>query len=166
MEPTWVRAVYLHVMAFLGVVVIVFGVLGFALGVVHTADPELKSGDPFTSIATSLVDIAGTVSSSANNNGAQVSPTVTNGISSAKNELHRQARNHSIDGMLRGLFMVLIGLGVYTYHMRKTDAGRPRTLLRFPAHNGAPPVAPPAPPVQPAAPTQWPPAQAPPAYPA
>ena len=164
MEPTWVRAVYLYVMSLVGVVVIVFGVLGFALGVVHTADPELKSGDPFTSIATSLVDIASTVSNSAASNGDQVSPTVSSGISSAKNELHRQARNHSIDGMLHGLFMVLIGLGVYTYHMRKTEAGRPRTVLRFPAQTGAPP---PAPPVPPSVQNGWPPAQAPPpTYPA
>jgi len=142
----------------------VFGVLGFALGVVHTADPDLKSGDPFTSIATSLVNIAGTVTSSASANGTQVSPTVSNGISSAKSELHRQARNHSIDGMLRGLFMVLIGLGVYTYHMRKTEAGRPRMVLRFPAQAG---VLPTAPPVAPATPNGWPPSQAPPpAYPA
>ena len=71
MEPTWVRAVYLYVMSFVGIVIIVFGTLGFALGVVHTAAPQLKSNDPFTSIATSLVDIAGSVANTANDNGSE-----------------------------------------------------------------------------------------------
>jgi len=125
MEPTWVRAVYLHVMAFIGVVVIVFGVLGFALGVVHTADPDLKGGNAIESIASSLVNIAGSVANDASNNGTNVPPAVTKGLSSAKSELRRQARNHSIDEMLRGLFMALLGLAVYLFHMKRTAVGLP-----------------------------------------
>jgi hypothetical protein len=161
MEPTWVRAVYLHLMALIGVVVIAFGVLGFALGVVHTAAPDLKSGDPFTSIATSIVDIAGTVANSANNDGNNVPPSVTKGIASAKHELNRQSRDHSIDGMLHGLFMALIGFGIYSYHMRKTQAGQPRSAIRIPA------AAPPMPPQGgvPNPTTGWPPPQGPPGAP-
>ena len=125
MEPIWVRAVYLHVMAFIGVIIMVFGALSFALGVVHTADPDLKSGNAIQSIATSLVNIAGSVASDASNNGSDVPPTVTKGLATAKSELHRQARNHAIDEMLRGLFMVLLGLAVYLFHMKRTAVGLP-----------------------------------------
>ena len=52
-------------------------------------------------------------------------PTVTKGLATAKSELHRQARNHAIDEMLRGLFMVLLGLAVYLFHMKRTAVGLP-----------------------------------------
>jgi hypothetical protein len=112
-------------MAFVGVVIMVFGALGFALGIVHTIAPDLKSGNAIQSIASSLVNIAGSVASDANNNGTDVPPAVTKGISSAKSELRRQSRNHAVDEMLRGLFMALLGLAVYLFHMKRTAVGLP-----------------------------------------
>jgi hypothetical protein len=123
MEPTWVRAVYLHVLCLVGIVIMVLGSLGAALGVVHLAAPRLKQSDPLSRVAIAVVDVVDAVSRSSS---SDVPPAAKTAVSSTRHELDRQARNAAWNDLFHGLLFFGLGLGVYRYHYRRTDAGRPQ----------------------------------------
>ena len=125
MEPTWVRAVYLHVLCLVGIVIMVFGSLGAALGVVHLAAPRLKQSDPLSRVAIAVVDVVDAVSRSSSSS-ADFPPEAKAALSSTRHELDRQARNAAWNDLFHGLLFFGLGFAVYRYHYRRTDAGRPQ----------------------------------------
>lgn len=131
MEPNWVRAVYLHILCLVGIVIMVFGSLGAALGVVHLAAPRLKQSDPLSRIAIAVVDVVDAVSRSSSS-GEEFPPEAKAALSSTRHELDRQARNAAWNDLFHGLLFLGLGLGVYRYHYRRTDAGRPQPVAPQP----------------------------------
>jgi hypothetical protein len=65
-------------MCLVGIVVMAYGALGFALGVIHTVAPDLqRQGDPIFRIASAIVAVAEPVyEESAINSGEGVDPAV------------------------------------------------------------------------------------------
>jgi hypothetical protein len=123
MEPTWVRAVYLHVHCLVGIVIMVFGALGSALGVVHLAAPKLKQSDPLSRVAIAVVDVVDAVSRSSSSS-QDFPPEAKAALSSTRHELDRQARNAAWNDLFHGLLFFALGFCVYRYHYRRTGAGQ------------------------------------------
>jgi hypothetical protein len=123
MEPNWVRAVYLHVLCLVGIVIMVFGSLGAALGVVHLAAPRLKQSDPLSRIAIAVVDVVDAVAQSSSS-AEEFPPEAKAALNSTRHELDRQARNAAWNDLFRGLFFFGLGFAVYRYHYRRTAAGQ------------------------------------------
>ena len=152
MEPNWVRPTYLRVMSAIGIVLMAYGLLGFVMGVVHVADPDLqRQSDPIFRIASAVVDVANAAYAKQSN----PNPTATDALSKAKTELDHQARQGGLNQLVRGLVLLLIGLGIFWFHWKKAEEPRPQMVAAQPYGGGgggwpaaapaaAPPVAPPS----------------------
>ncbi len=126
MEPSWIRPAYLRGMCAIGIIVLAYGLLGFVLGIVHTAAPDLqRQGDPIFRIASAIVNVAEPVyRQNQQNNGNTEDPSVTEAFSKAKSELTHQARQAGINELVRGLILSLIGLGVFLFHWQRAEEVR------------------------------------------
>jgi hypothetical protein len=60
-ETTWVRSVYLYVMCAVSVALVGFGVVGFAVGVVHAVAPDLGHRDAIDRVGIGLSNIGSDV---------------------------------------------------------------------------------------------------------
>src|SRR5436853_7232029 len=121
MDPGWVRPTYLRAMCLVGIVVLAYGALGFALGIVHTAAPDLeRQGDPIFRIVSAIVNVAEPVyRQSQANSGNPEDPSVNEAFSRAKSELKSQAREAGVNELIRGLVLALIGLGIFMFHWKR-----------------------------------------------
>ena len=123
MEPNWVRPAYLRVMSLIGILLMAYGLLGFVLGVVHVADPDLqRQSDPIFRIASAVVDVANAAYTEKSN--SNQNPQVVDALSKAKTELDHQARQAGLNQLVRGLILLLIGLAIFLFHWRKAEEPR------------------------------------------
>jgi hypothetical protein len=146
MEPNWIRPAYLRVMCLVGIVVMAYGALGFALGAIHRVAPDLqRQGDPIFRIASAIVDVAEPVyREEAASSGEGADPAVTQGFDEAQDELTSQARQAGVNELLRGLLLLGIGAVVFGFHWKRAEA--PYARPAQPIAPAYPPAAPPAPP--------------------
>jgi hypothetical protein len=133
-------------MCLVGIVIMAFGALGFALGVIHAAAPDLqRQGDPIFRIASAIVNVAEPVyQETATNSAEGVDPAVTQAFDEAHDELTSQARQAGVNELLRGLLLLAIGAVVFGFHWKRAEAPYARTAP--PSAPAYPPAAPPAPP--------------------
>ena len=77
-------------MCLVGIVVLAWGTVGFAMGIVHVADPGLqRQSDPVFRIASAVVDVA----QAAYANQDQLGPTVTEALRSrSRSSIIRRVR--------------------------------------------------------------------------
>jgi hypothetical protein len=166
MEPSWIRPAYLRIMCLVGIVILAWGTVGFVMGIVHVAFPDLqRQSDPVFRIASAVVDVAQAAYAQQD----QRDPAVTDALGKAKTELDKQARKSGINELVHGLVFALVGLAIFAFHWRKAEE-RPAVAAApgapwsgVPPGNGGqappaggwantPPAQPPAPPVPPAPP--------------
>jgi hypothetical protein len=133
-------------MCLVGIVVMAYGTLGFALGVIHTIVPDLqRQDDPIFRIASAIVDVAEPLyRETAATSGEGVDPAVTQGFDEANDELTSQARQAGVNEFVRGLVLLGIGAVVFGFHWTRAEAPHARTAQ--PSAPAYPPTAPPAPP--------------------
>jgi hypothetical protein len=129
-------------MCLVGLVIFAYGMLGFVLGIVHTAAPNLqRQGDPIFRIASAVINVAEPVyKENQQNNGNPTDPTVEHAFSQARSELTHQARSAGINELIRGLVLALIGFGIFWFHWKRAEERPPLAPQQ--------PVAPTGPPVQ------------------
>jgi hypothetical protein len=149
-EASWVRSVYLYAMCAVSVGLVLVGLSTTAVGLVHTAAPDLGHRDTLDRVGIGLSNIGSDVVDLFNESqlsGVEdfcrdVSTTesdfddcvrdeqssaedsfgsISEGIAKVKEELRSQIRNNSVDQMIRGLLMVLAGLVIFRVHGRRTE---------------------------------------------
>ena len=127
--PNWVRPVYLYFLSFIGVLIAAFGALSFVLGLVHLIAPDLHQGDPIFRISSAVIEVAqATIEASEASDSeddfesSSVPPEVGEALDSAKDEIRSQAREASLNELVRGLVLIGIGAGIYLFHNRKAEA--------------------------------------------
>ena len=169
-EESWVRSVYLYVMCAVSIALVVLGLSTTAVGLVHTIAPDLGHRDTLDRVGIGLSNIGGEVVDLFNESqvsGAQdycesiyddadevadcieeeqsfaqdSFGSIEDGIAEVKDELTKQIRNSSIDGMIRGLLMTLAGALLFRIHGRRTElfADGLRPKAREPEPVAAPP---------------------------
>ena len=149
-EDSWVRSVYLYVMCAASVVLVVVGLSTAAIGLVHTVAPDLGHRDAIDRIGIGLSNVGGEVVDLFNDSqlsgvqdycsdvtesesefdecvedeqvaSADSFRSIEQGIAEVKDELNRQIRNSSIDGLIRGILMVVAGVLLFRIHGRRTE---------------------------------------------
>jgi hypothetical protein len=124
-------------MCLVGIVVLAWGTVGFAMGIVHVADPDLqRQSDPIFRIASAVVDVA----KAAYANQAQPDPTVTQALNKSQGELDHQARQAGLNELVHGLIFALVGLAIVAFHWKRAEQPRPVAMIPAPY----PPAGPPA----------------------
>jgi hypothetical protein len=123
MEPTWVRPAYMYLLCLVGVVLMAVGAVFALLGGVHLVSPELqRQGDPVFRAVSALLDLAEAVAGEVE---AQPVPAEVEGaLDEARNELDDQARYASINQLVTGLVMILVGAVVFAVHWRRAERDR------------------------------------------
>src|SRR5262249_24955402 len=100
MEPSWIRPAYLRIMCLVGIVILAWGTVGFVMGIVHVAFPDLqRQSDPVFRIASAVVDVA----QAAYAQNDERDPAVTDALAKAKTELDKQARKAGVNELVHGL---------------------------------------------------------------
>ena len=118
MEPGWVRPAYLRIMCLVGIVVLGWGTVGFVMGIVHVADPDLqRQSDPVFRIASAVVDVAQAAYANQDNK----NPAVTDALAKSKSELDKQARQAGLNELVHGLIFALVGLAIFGFHWRNAE---------------------------------------------
>jgi hypothetical protein len=149
-ETSWVRSVYLYAMCAVSIALIGVGVVGAALGVVHTAAPDLghrdtldRVGIGLSNIGSSLVDLFNdtqlegidsycedVTDSNADFEdcvddeqafGEDSMASIQDGIGEVKDELRSQIRNNSIDHVIQGLLTIAAGIILFRIHGPRTE---------------------------------------------
>jgi hypothetical protein len=136
-EPGWVRPAYLRLMCLVGIVVLAWGTVGFAMGIVHVADPGLqRQSDPVFRIASAVVDVAQAAYANQDNR----DPAVTEALAKSKSELDHQARQAGLNELVHGLIFAIVGLAIVAFHWKRAE--RPN-VLAMPAAQYSPAGPPP-----------------------
>ena len=135
MEPSWIRPAYLRIMCLVGIVIMAWGTVGFVMGIVHVAFPDLqRQSDPVFRIASAVVDVAQAAVAKQD----QTDPAVTDALDKAKSELDKQARKAGLNELVHGLVFALVGLAIFGFHWRKAEGRQMRAAPGIP-WAGAPP---------------------------
>jgi hypothetical protein len=122
-------------MCLVGIVILAWGAVGFVMGIVHVAFPDLqRQSDPVFRIASAVVDVAQAAYAKQD----QQDPAVTDALAKAKTELDKQARKAGLNELVHGLVFALIGLAIFGFHWRKAEE-RPPVAAPGPPWAGAPP---------------------------
>lgn len=125
MEPSWIRPAYLRIMCLVGIVILAWGTVGFVMGIVHVAFPDLqRQSDPVFRIASAVVDVAQAAVAKQD----QPDPAVTDALNKAKSELDKQARKAGLNELVHGLVFALVGLAIFGFHWRKAEAQPVRAM--------------------------------------
>ena len=141
MEPGWIRPAYLRIMCLVGIVVLAWGTVGFAMGIVHVVDPSMqRQSDPIFRIASTVVDVAKAAYAEQDNR----NQTVTDALNKTTSELDHQAREAGLNELVHGLIFALVGLAILLFHWKRAEQGRQVVMIPAPQYPGAAPPAPPA----------------------
>lgn len=158
-QPSWVRPVYLHVVALFGVALMAFGAIGVVMGVVHIASPDLKQqSDPISRLADAAVGVFGAAIPF-----EELGAEGVEAFDAVDEELRRQARKAAANDLARSAVVALVGALLYRVHDRMISASGGGTTFGF--TTAAPPPVQPSP-FAPTPPPATPPASPPPAAPA
>jgi hypothetical protein len=136
MEPSWIRPAYLRIMCLVGIVILAWGTVGFVMGIVHVAAPDLqRQSDPVFRIATAVVDVAQAAYAQQD----QQDPAVQNALTKAKSELDKQARQAGVNELVHGLVFALVGLAIFLFHWRRAEQASKPVSAGIPYAAGAGP---------------------------
>jgi hypothetical protein len=145
-----VRSTYLYAMCAVSVALVLIGLSTAAVGLVHTVAPDLGHRDTLDRVGIGLSNVGSGVLelfSESQLSGVEgfcedvtdnqddfddcvrdersaaddSMDSIDQGIAEVKDELRSQIRNSSIDGMIRGLLMVVGGVLIFRIHGRRTE---------------------------------------------
>src|SRR5437879_1679933 len=114
--PNWVRPVYLYLVCLVGNLVMIYGAVTFAQGVVNTAAPKTDSS-PVTQIGNAVIDVVADVAGGF----PDVPPEFDRGVVTARHALDKQARNRGITRMVTGGIVFVVGLAAFLLAWRRAE---------------------------------------------